>query len=659
MGSMHGKQTDEVVRVVHLEDDPRDRELVHLTLDEGEVPCSIVDVGTREEFTSALEKGPVDLILSDFTLPGFNGLAALEIARRIVPGVPFVFVTGSMGEEAAIETLRGGATDYVLKHRLARLVPAVHRALQEAVERRTRSAAEVALARERGFLLALLDSLEAGVVACDDQGRVTLVNRATRELHGLSSDDAEQEWLEKPRLLAGDGKTPLTPEEFPLRRALRGEVLRNLEINIRRNAGDVRVAQVGGQPILDGAGNKLGAVVALHDVTDHKELERQFRQSQKMEAMGVLAAGVAHDFNNLLTAIMGFGQLLKLRLPSDSAESADVAEILSASERAAGLTRQLLAFTRQQVLQPRVLDLNEVIHGLEKMLRRLIGEDIELHTILAENLGSVTADPGQLEQVLVNLAVNARDAMSRGGRLTIQTCNVDPDATSTGAGGEAAPEGRVRLRVSDTGCGMSRDVMTRIFEPFFTTKEVGKGTGLGLSTVLGIVKQSGGQIEVDSEPGRGTTFTIEFTRTPRAVATAPARAAIDDARGRGETLLLVEDEPGVRRILGESLRRAGYQVIEAANGREALDRFAKLDRPIDLLVTDVVLPLLGGPELAAQLAETCPSLRTLFISGYADRSLVSRGVALNNALFLQKPFTPDVLVQRVREALDGPQTKAA
>src|SRR6185312_8901923 len=331
------------------------------------------------------------------------------------PDTPFILVSGTIGEEAAIESLTSGATDYVLKTRLSRLGPAVRRALEEANERKTRRNTEVTLERERKFLRALLDSLDAGVVACDKDGTLTLFNRATRELHGLAETPIPPEqWASQYK--QADGETPLQTEQIPLNRALKGERLQHAEITIRHREGVPHTLVVSGQPIIDDGGEKLGAVVTMQDVTELKQLERQFQQAQKMEAMGLLAAGVAHDFNNLLTVILGYCQVAQSRVPPNHPVLHDLDEVAKAGQRATNLTRQLLAFSRKQVLELRVLDLNGVITDVEKMLRRLIGVEVELIFRPEKELGQLRADAGQIEQVLLNLIVNARDAMPDGGR---------------------------------------------------------------------------------------------------------------------------------------------------------------------------------------------------------------------------------------------------
>ncbi len=382
--------------------------------------------------------------------------------------------------------------------------------------------------------------------------------------------------------------------------------------------------------------------------------EEQFQRSQKMEAVGMLAGGIAHDFNNLLTAIVGYSELLLTRFGENVPLRKEVEEINRAADRAAALTRQLLAFSRHQVLEPRVLDLNAVVEDLSKMLRRLIGEHIELVTIQAPDLGRVKADPGQIEQVIMNLVVNARDAVVQGGRVTIGTGNADLDGATAGVIEGARPGPFVVLTVGDTGCGMDAQTQARIFEPFFTTKAPGKGTGLGLATVYGIVRQSGGCIAVESQPGRGTTFTIYLPRVEQALQPAgPAVPVAPKVRGT-ETVLLVEDDPIPRTIAAEILQAYGYTVLTAADGEEALQIVEHHAGTIHLLLTDIVMPRLGGPGLAERTAERLPGVRVMFMSGYADRTLAEQGIPEPSYLCLKKPFTPGSLLLKVREALDRP-----
>jgi len=388
-------------------------------------------------------------------------------------------------------------------------------------------------------------------------------------------------------------------------------------------------------------------------MTERRHLEDQLRQAQKMEAVGQLAGGIAHDFNNLLTAILGSTQLLLHATPPGDGRREDIEEIKNAGLRAAELTRQLLAFSRRQVLAPKVLDMNAVVSQMDKMLRRLIGEDVELVTQLARDLGPVSADPGQLEQVLLNLAVNARDAMPRGGRLTIETANVVLTEEYSERHHRLPPGQYVLLAVSDTGVGMDEATQKHLFEPFFTTKEVGKGTGLGLATVYGIVKQSGGYIWVYSEPGHGTTVKVYLPRVPGAAEPLPVAAATPELRRGSEIVLLVEDAAPVRSLARKSLESYGYTVLEAADGPAALDLAARHPRGIDILVTDVVMPGMSGRELAERLAPARPAMRVLYTSGYTDDAMVRQGVLRAGVAFLQKPFVPETLARKVREVLDG------
>jgi nitrogen-specific signal transduction histidine kinase/CheY-like chemotaxis protein len=402
--------------------------------------------------------------------------------------------------------------------------------------------------------------------------------------------------------------------------------------------------------VRDATGRLANYVGVFRNVTRERQIEEQFRQAQKMEAVGRLAGGVAHDFNNLLTIISGRCQLLLHRLGRDNPHSHELDLVLKTSHRAAALTRQLLAFSRKQVLSMQVLSLNTVVASIEKMLRPLIGEDIELVTILDPALGCVKADPGQIEQVIVNLAVNSRDAMPRGGRLTIETANVGP---TSGLPAGAAPGPHVMLAVSDSGAGMDPGTLSHIFEPFFTTKGVERGTGLGLSTVYGIVKQSGGEISVESEPGRGTQFRIYLPRVEERVEPA-ALATLGAGRRRGmETILLVEDEPEVRRLIREFLEADGYTVLEAADGIDALRIVAEHTGPVPLIITDVVMPQIDGRNLVQRLRALRPDIRALYMSGYTDDAILRYGVLTAEAAFLHKPFATEALLRQVRVLLDG------
>jgi PAS domain S-box-containing protein len=454
------------------------------------------------------------------------------------------------------------------------------------------------------------------------------------------------------RILQGVETDPAAVAE--LRRAVREGLPCAVELLNYRKDGSTFWNALSVSPVRDADGRLTHFVGVQTDVTERRKLEDQYRQAQKMEVVGRLAGGIAHDFNNLLTVINGYGEMVLAMLPRGDPARDSVAEMVKSGERAATLTRQLLAFSRQQVLAPRVLNLNTVIAEMEKMLRRVIGEDIELATRLEPTLGPVRADPGQLEQVLLNLAVNARDAMPRGGKLTLETHDAELDEAYAVDHAGVVPGRYALLAVSDTGTGMAPEVRERVFEPFFTTKGPGKGTGLGLATVHGIVTQSGGRVEVYSEVGRGTTFNIYLPRfggAPPAFRT-PHSATAASPRGH-ETLLLAEDEEAVRALSRHVLRECGYAVLEARNGEEALHLCERERGEIHLLISDVVMPGIGGRQLAERLLAVRPGMRVLYLSGYADDAVIRHGVLEADVNFLQKPFSASTLARRVREVLDG------
>src|SRR5260221_9902460 len=517
------------VRLLHLEDNPTDSELVELALREAGMDWDLVRVESRDAFVAALEEGGFHLVVSDYSLPSFNGLDALRETRKRRPELAFLFFTGTLGEERAVEALRAGATDFVAKERRDRLAPALRRAVKEAEERSARRQAE-----EQYRLL--FDSNPHPMWVFDKETLVFLaVNDATVQHYGYSRSE----------LLGMTIKDLRPPEEVPPLL----EELKSLSwpgsdwLRVwkhRKKDGSIIDAETGSNPIA--FQGRQAVLVLAHDVTEKRKLEAQLLQSQKMEAIGQLAGGVAHDFNNLLGEITGYTDLLLKDLGAQHPGTRRAEQIRKAADSAAGLTRQLLAFSRNQVLHPTVLDLNAVVLDVEKMLQRLIGEDIQLVTVLSEGLGRVKADPGQVEQVIVNLAVNARDAMPKGGKLIIETVNIDLDGQYAGTRTEVRPGPYAMLAGSDTGHGIDAETMSHIFEPFYTTKEEGKGTGLGLSTVFGIVKQSDGSVGVYSEVGQGTTFRVYLPRVNDNGEVAAIAPPLPEPRPpRGEPILLVED----------------------------------------------------------------------------------------------------------------------
>lgn len=503
------------------------------------------------------------------------------------------------------------------------------------------------------WLQELMDRLQAivraspvAVIAIDPDGIVNMWNPAAERIFGWSEDEV----VGRPVPFVPDDKR----EEFrALReRVLRGESLFQLELERRRKDGTRVLVNLSAAPLRDRGGNTYGVMAALEDVTERKQLEERLRQATKMEAIGRLAGGVAHDFNNMLTAIRGYSELLVRDLSAGDRKRRQAEEILKAAERAASLTQQLLAFSRRQVIQPKTVDLNALLTNLMGMLRRVIGEDIRLVARLEPGLWPITADPGQLEQVVLNLAVNARDAMPQGGVLTVETANVREEPSSEG-GRAAGSSGAVQLTIRDTGLGMDAGTLARIFEPFFTTKELGRGTGLGLATVYGIVQQSGGTITVDSAPGRGAIFTIRFPRAQSSTADVRASDGPAEVLTGSETILVVEDEPFVRQYLKELLASRGYDVLEAASGAEALACCEAYRRPVHLLLTDVVMPEINGRQLAQMLVLKRPEIRVLFMSGYTDDAVLRHGVQNRGEAFIQKPYAPEALLRKIREVLSA------
>jgi signal transduction histidine kinase/ActR/RegA family two-component response regulator len=412
-------------------------------------------------------------------------------------------------------------------------------------------------------------------------------------------------------------------------------------------------------PVCDTHGQVIGLVGMSRDITERKRLESQFLQAQKMDSIGRLAGGVAHDFNNLLTVITGYVELARDMLTPDNPLHSDLEAIGDAADRAAALTRQLLAFARKQILDPQILNLNDLVLNLDKLLRRLIGEDIELATLPMPDLWPVKADANQIEQILINLAINARDAMPGGGKLTIETANSSLDEAYARHHMSVSPGFYVMLAVSDTGVGMPPEMQAQVFEPFFTTKQAGKGTGLGLATCYGIVKQHGGHIWVYSEVGQGTTFKVYLPRTTEVTDAQQTYETQEILLAGNETVLLVEDEVALRQLAVRVLRQLGYTVLEATDGADALRVAGEYSGAIDLLLTDVVMPQLGGAALAERLRETHPRLKVLFMSGYTDHTIIRHSLLEPGVTFLQKPFAPELLARKVREALAAEERRDA
>lgn len=645
------------LRILHIEDDPDFCDLVRSLLEREGLSAELVMVSTREAYEEAVRQNQFDVVLADYLLPGFTGVEALQHFRKQCRETPFLLVSGTIGEQAAIESLQAGATDYVLKQWPDRLVPALRRAVQEASERKQRRQAETELHRREKYFRALTENTLDVLTILDREGVYRYNSPSIKRVLGY-----------EPKDLAGHNAFSLVHPEDEKRAA---EAFRQaidnpdrtvrLEFRFRHQDGSWRYLEAIGQSHVEDP-EIAGVVINSRDVTDRKvaedgmrALEDQLRQSQKMEAIGRLAGGVAHDFNNILTVIHGHASLLLQHAGLIGSSVRSARQIAEAAERAAALTRQLLTFSRRQVMQPRRLNLNELVATMTEMLGRILGEDIALRVNYFPQDALVEADASMMEQVLMNLAVNARDAMPQGGALAVGISVVEIASTRCSPGGEARAGKFVCLSVSDRGCGISPQHMSRLFEPFFTTKEVGKGTGLGLATVYGIIKGHQGWVEVESKVGQGATFRVFLPYVEAEAAAQPESPSEPGVRGGSETILVVEDEAPVRELVCELLAAYGYKVLQAESGRKALELWPTCRDRVDLILTDLVMPdRVNGRQLAEKLWAERPELKVIFTSGYSAEVVGKDFVLQPGVHYLQKPYPPNVLATKIRDCLDSP-----
>jgi two-component system cell cycle sensor histidine kinase/response regulator CckA len=668
------------LRALLVEDSPDEADLVLLELKRAGFAVTWERVETEASLVAAIGEAAWDVVISDFAMPAFDGLSAFRIVKQHAPDVPFIFVSGILGEERAVEAMRNGARDYVLKGNLRRLTAAVSRELDESDQRRHRREAEKALQVEERRYRSIFESAAVALAELDfssirewlsqlgAQGVGNVPQHLTAhpeqaqvvagKLRVLDANQAMAKLLEAPtreQLLGSFGKL-LGPMSGPPWSTLLQAVLEQqpeiqTELDVQTFAGRT-VPVMLSMRIPTAEADFQNIIVSMLDVSEQRRMAERAREAQRLETVGRLAGGVAHDFNNLLAVIGSFASIVRDDLADHESAQKDLDVILDATRRAASLTNQLLAFSRRQIQELQLVDINRIVDELDKILRRLIGEDVELVTATAKELGTVKADPSQVEQVLMNLVVNARDAMPKGGKLTIETRNASFNRPRESLGSEMIPPGQyVVLSVTDTGTGMDEATRRRMFEPFFTTKEPGKGTGMGLSTVYGIVKQSRGHIEVGSRPGHGTRFDVYLPRVS-AESEKPARhRAMTRPDGGTETVLLVEDDDLVRKAARRILETDGYRVVEAANGAEALAVAESFGGPIDLLLTDVVMPRMNGRDLAIALRSSRPTIKVIYVSGYAGGLIDSEDPGERRA-HLRKPFSPAALLGKVREQLD-------
>lgn len=636
------------LRIMYLEDDPTDVELVRGTLEAHNIYCDVVQVESSDDFIAAISNEKFNLIFADQVLPSYDGLSALEAARQICPEVPFILISGKLGEEFAIECLQRGATDYVLKQRMSRLVPAVRRALHEVKEHEELQQAEESLR----IMQRALNAASNGIVITDalnPEHPIIYHNPAFEQMTGyshkeilgrncrfLQNDDRDQEGLEKIRTAIEKARKCRV-------------ILRNY-----RKDGTLFWNELTISPVLDESGKVTHFIGIQNDISERKHLEEQLLHSQKMEAMGRLAGGIAHDFNNLLTAITAYSEFLLDEIEPDEAAYQDVIEIIKATERATLLTRQLLAFSRKQPLQSQLLNLNQVIEDLLQMVKRIIKVDIQLETNLAPDLHFIMNDPAQIQQILMNLCINAQDAMPEGGKLILKTKNIKSKKIKNPADSKTTTRDYVRLQITDTGAGMNPEIKEQIFEPFFTTKVADKGTGLGLAVVYGIVEQHKGFIEVESEEGKGTTFYIYFP----AIHGEKTKMVKDSkspqiCKGKG-TILVVEDEQSVRNVMIRILKQLGYHVQVANDGVEAIANFEADRETIDLVILDVVMPKLSGPQVFSRLNSIKPNIPALFVTGYDYSGELDKLMKQypGQITMLQKPFSKENLSEATQKLLD-------
>ena len=630
----------DILRILNLEANAADHESIKRHASETGLAFTFERVADSAEFVAALKRGNVDLVLADFATPGFNGIAALESARAILPGVPLVIVSKSIGEDRVAECIRLGAKDFVHKDRLERLPAAIDRATQDLAQGHPR------LDAEERFRMMAENIRDVFWICTADAARVLYVSPAFESIWGTPPGgilSALGGWMES-----------VLPEDRKSFREARSKLATGvpyeIEYRIRRPDSSLRWIHDRGYPDRESGSGPARAVGVATDITDRKRLEAELLHAQKMEFVGKLAGGIAHDFNNLLTIISGYVSMLldKDSLPPDIAES--LKRVFTASRQATRLVHQLLLFSRKRAPRREVIDLNSEVEQMVAMLRRLLGETIAVDFEASPDLPRISADVSMLEQVLMNLAINARDAMPRGGRLSI---SIGPPPGDRAKGERAARKADYTcLTVRDTGCGVPAAILPRIFEPFFTTKDEGRGTGLGLATALDIVKRHDGWIEVETAVGTGSAFRIFLPLTSADVhpaEQAPAGAALKEGKA---TILLVEDEAAVREFAAAVLQQDGYTVLQADSGDKAVEVWQWHSARIDLLLTDVVLPGdFSGPQLVAMLRDQKVGLRVVLSTGYSRENLESTPMEGVPPLVLNKPYTPRTLLRAVHEAL--------
>jgi two-component system cell cycle sensor histidine kinase/response regulator CckA len=630
------------IKILHLEDNANDRELVAAFLNESGIDLEVWHAQNEKEFRDALQNGPFDLVLADKSLPGFDGLSALTILKKSFPATPFIFVTGSMGEEAAIETIKTGATDYILKNGLVRLGPAIHRALNEARERVRAMHAEERV-REQAMLL---DEAHDAILVCNLDGVIRFWNKGAQTLYGWTTEEAS-------------GKNiidTLSKGNFP------GFVTaRQKAVNTGKWMGELTHQTKEGKSVLTesrwtlidkrGAGPQSILIINT-DITEKRQLEAQFLRAQRMESIGILAGGIAHDLNNVLAPILMASQLIRTQSPSPkSLEWLDMLE--KSAGHGAELIKQILTFARGVEGEHIEVQISHLIREMQKMLREILPRSIRVEVNVPKNLWIIKAVPTHINQVLMNLSVNARDAMPNGGTLTISAANVVIDDTYLRLHPEGNRGVHVLINVTDTGTGIPPELLKKIYEPFFTTKEAGKGTGLGLSTVQGIVKNHGGFIHVYSEPGKGTSFKAYFPAASAGLIEDQTEHLEPSPRGHGEVILVVDDESAILEMTTSILEAHGYCPLPAQNGAEGVALFAKERERISLVLTDIMMPVMDGVAMIRALRALNPAIKIVILSGLMENYQVAQLATSDHIVTVDKPYTSRKLLTSVDNVLKG------
>jgi len=642
---MNETNGNEPIRILHLEDDPLDARLVAETISAEGIPSMIKVVVNRRDFEVAMKDSSFDLIISDFSLPGYSGTQALKFAAAQVPETPFIVVSGTIGEEPAIQSMLDGATDYVLKSRLYRLAPAVKRALKEADERRKRKEAEEELRESRQSYQEMVESINEIIFSTDLSGVISYISPVIEATGGYTSAD----------LIGHRFDDFVPPEERDSLREVfeavkSGEPVK-YDFKVRRKNGELLWVRASCRLHLR-AGSPVGISGVLEDLTQRRELERELLHAQKMESIGTLASGIAHDFNNLLGIVLGYATLLERDFGTSQKAAEEIGAIIKAVRRGAGLVRQILTFARKTDALFGPLDVNASVQEVEKLLVETFPKSIEFTASLHDGLPPIHGDATQVNQVLINLCVNARDAMAGGGRLTIlsdiargsELANVSPGSTH---------DEFVRVRVTDTGTGMDEATVAHIFDPFFTTKEHGKGTGLGLSVVYGVMKEHHGFVSVQSEKGSGTTFQLLFPVLAKTASrTQETSSEAEGPTGGTETILIIEDEDPLAEYLCDVLENAGYRVLTAGDGLQGLELYRNYRDEIDLVLSDLGLPKVEGDTLFREMKKSNLMAPVIIATGFIEaekrKDLLGEGIAD----IVQKPYTPSEILRAIRRALD-------